>query len=113
MTRGERGAVTPFALSGLLLLAVLCAVLAMVGGALVARRQVHSAADLAALAGATAIQHGRDGCQTATLTAQSNGAELESCETAGGYVTVQASLETPTMFGQRLVVRAEARAGPR
>lgn len=112
MSRSERGAATLFALGGLLLLSMLAMLLAVVGGTLVTHRRAQSAADLAALAGAAAIQHGRDGCSSATRTAAGNGAELDSCEADGGYVTVRASIETPRMFGRRLVVRAEARAGP-
>ena len=112
MTRGERGAVIPFVASGIVLLAALCLALSMVGGVLVTRRELQSAADLAALAGAVAIQHGRDGCAEAGRVADRNDAFVESCSADGQYLTLHVSRRTPVMLGRHWEVLAVARAGP-
>ena len=61
------------------------------------------AADLAAVAGATAMYHGVDACTTASRTAQLNGARVVSCEVTAGDVVVAAT---------RRRAEAAARAGP-
>lgn len=111
--RQARGAVTPLAVAGIVLCAIVALLAAAVGGVLVARRQAQSAADLAALAGATAVQHGRDGCAAAVLSAGLNTATLTGCLVEGQVVTVRVSRATPRMWGRELTVQAEGRAGPR
>lgn len=61
------------------------------------------AADLAAVAGATAMYQGADACATARRTAQLNGARVASCEVVAGDVVVAAT---------RRRAEAAARAGP-
>ena len=61
------------------------------------------AADLAAVAAATAYYAGADTCAIARTTASLNGANLRSCEPAEGDVTVEVS---------RGRARSQARAGP-
>lgn len=61
------------------------------------------AADLAAVAGASALYRGADACATAQRTADLNGARLASCEVVGGDVIVEAT---------RRRAEAAARAGP-
>ena len=61
------------------------------------------AADLAAVAGATAIYHGADACASADRTADLNGARVVSCEVTAGDVVVAAT---------RRRAEAAARAGP-
>ena len=61
------------------------------------------AADLAAVAGATAMYRGGDACATADRTAQLNGARVVSCEVTAGDVVVAAT---------RRRAEAAARAGP-
>ena len=111
MTRGERGSgsVLVVAMTGLLVLVtvgVVCAV-AVVG----VHRRAQSAADLAALAGAVALQDGRDACASAEVIARANGTELGSCRVAGWTVSIAvvAAARLP-VGGLRLPARA--RAGP-
>ncbi len=113
MSRDDRGAVTPFVASGLVLTVVVALLVAVVGGALLTQRRAQSAADLAALAAATAVQHGRHACLAAASSADRNGADLVDCEVVGDAVTVLVARVAPRMFGRELVVRARARAGPR
>ena len=61
------------------------------------------AADLAAVAGATAYYAGADTCAAAARTAELNGAQLHGCEVNGGDVIVGAA---------RGKASAHARAGP-
>ena len=61
------------------------------------------AADLAAVAGATAMYRGADACAHADRTAQLNGARVVSCEVTAGDVVVAAT---------RRRAEAAARAGP-
>ena len=73
-------------------------------------RQVQAAADLAALAGATAIQSRQAPCAAAARVAARNGAELMHCMT-GGSVFVVVERRLPDVLGGR-AVQARARAGP-
>ena len=109
--RGERGSavwITPFV--GLLLVAAL--ILAFQGGVLVAQRRVQAAADLAALAGASALQRGDDGCATAGTIARRNGATLRRCDVSDQELVVTLSRAGPRTLGRAVEVRASARAGP-
>ena len=71
-------------------LAVIAAVLVVLGwlGLLVqaqaARGRAQTAADLAALAGASALRDSADGCVIAEQVLRRNGAEPEGCELLGG-----------------------------
>jgi secretion/DNA translocation related TadE-like protein len=85
---------------------------AVVGGAVVDHRRVASAADLAALAGAQALQDGRPGCATAGAVARRNGARLTGCTVTGPVLSLGAARTTRSVLGHRLVVRSTARAGP-
>lgn len=93
-------------------LVVVTVVITVVGGAVADRRRVASAVDLAALAGASAVQAGRDGCAAARALARRNGARMTSCSVHGQDVTVRGARSTPPVLGHRFTVRAEARAGP-
>lgn len=109
--RGERGTavwVIPF----VGLLAITALVLSFQGGVLVAQRRVQSAADLAALAGASALQRGDDACAAAGPIAARNGAALERCAVDGQELLVTLSLAGPRALGRSVDVRASARAGP-
>lgn len=99
----------------MLVLAVIAVALALaLGLGLVARAHVarvgaESAADLAALAAATALARGGDACATAREVAASNGAELARCDTEGtGAVQVEVT-RTVSALGR---ASAQARAGP-
>lgn len=111
----DRGAATvllvPFL--GILVLATL--LLAFQGGALVTQHRAQAAADLAALAGAVALQRGDDGCAAAGESAARNDARLARCDvtgTSGREVLVTVSRDGPELLGRSVIVEASARAGP-
>lgn len=81
-------------------------------GIIATHRVAQAAADLAALAGASAVQEGGDPCGQAARVADRNRATLLSCEVAGWNVTVVVSADTARLPGGVLDLRARARAGP-
>ncbi len=108
----ERGAATVLALA-------LAAVLMMVGlagawvGAAVARHRVaQSAADLAALAGAQAVQEGGSACAVAAEVARANRTRLSACSLRGEDVWVSVELAAPPLLGRSGTLTGRARAGP-
>lgn len=113
MRRGEGGWATPVvvALAGVLLTVTVAA--AVLGRLLVEHRQAAVAADLAALAGAVAVQHGHDGCAAAAESTHLNGAELISCTVEGERVRVETGVPARELWGRHVQVRATAHAGPR
>jgi secretion/DNA translocation related TadE-like protein len=108
----ERGSASVLVLTVFAALAVGTVLLAVVAGAVVAQRRAAAAADLAALAGAAALQRGADGCAAAAGVSRRNGAELLACRASGDVVQVTVGAELPVRFGRRLTVSAQARAGP-
>ncbi|MFC5729151.1 MULTISPECIES: Rv3654c family TadE-like protein [Nocardioides] len=113
-TPDERGAATVLAvaMSGALLL--VGAATGVVAAIFVAHRQAQAAADLAALAGATAVadHHGRDPCGQAADVAAANDAALSSCAVEGEDVVVEVVVVGPRWLGQDEDLTARARAGP-
>lgn len=108
----ERGSGTVLALGAVgALVAVLAAVL-LLGGVVAARHRAESAADLAALAGAVALQRGGDPCGEAARLGAANGATVR-CAVDGSDVVVEAGAPTPAA-ARALAARAvaRARAGP-
>lgn len=97
-------------------LAGLLAVVGVLAGGLVAivdtHRRSQSAADLAALAGATALAAGADACPAAGSIAGRNGAELVACRVIGRTVAVIVTVPAPGALGALPDPRARARAGP-
>jgi secretion/DNA translocation related TadE-like protein len=113
--REQRGAATVLVLPFVGVLALVTVVLAFQGGVLVTQRRVQAAADLAALAGAAALQRGQDGCAAASAVAGRNGARLSDCQVsgvAGRDVVVTAERDGPAVLGRSVTVEASARAGP-
>ena len=110
--RTERGAVTllTVAMAGVLLL--LGSALGVVAAMVAAHRAAQSAADLAALAGATAAQRGMDACAAAAVIARRNGAVLLACDAAAATVTVSVRVDGPHWLGQQADLEARSRAGP-
>ena len=111
-TRGERGLAAPaaVALAGLL---VLLTGLSVSGGRLLLDpRRAAVAADLAALAAATAVQHGEDACSEAARVARLNHAALVGCSVRGEVVAVEVEVSARVLLGHQVVLRASARAGP-
>lgn len=109
---GERGSATVHATFFIGLLTMVALVGAAVSALYVGQRRAASAADLAALAGASALQRGESGCAAAGSIAGVNGAELVGCNTTGDELTVEVTVAVPTLFRGTFGVRAEARAGP-
>jgi secretion/DNA translocation related TadE-like protein len=108
----ERGAATLLVGACLSLLLVLGAALGVVVATVLAHRVAQSAADLAALGGASAAGRGADGCAAARELAVDNGARLVSCRVEGRDVVVSVSVAAPRWLGQSGDLGATARAGP-
>ena len=119
MTTGsDRGAGTVLVVALVAVAGVLAATLALVGQGLLAGARARSAADLAALAGATVIavpagltvtdpRAGDLACTAAADAAGRNGAAVTGCEVSGAVVTVTVGVRGP---GGEIL--ATARAGP-
>ena len=111
--RDERGSATAWAVPFIGVLALLTVMLAGVGGALVTVRRVQSAADLSALAGATALAAGGAACAEVARVAARNDTSLDSCAVLeGGDVQVVVSTSVRLPWPEPLHVRGRARAGP-
>jgi secretion/DNA translocation related TadE-like protein len=87
-------------------------VLAVGEAMVVAHRRAQSAADLAALAGAEAVQQRRDACGAAARVAAANGAVLTSCSVEVRDVVVTARVTGPRWLGAHGDFAGQARAGP-
>ena len=110
--RDEGGAATVLVLAMAGTLMFVLVGLSAAAGLVTAQRRAQAAADLAALAGATAVPRGADGCAEAARISTANGAALDACSTVAHEVWVQVSLPGPQWPGRRVRVSAEARAGP-
>lgn len=108
--RDERGSGTVMSLGLILLGLALTLGLAQVGVAAVGSTAAHQASDLAAIAGATAVLTGGDGCVTAGEYATKNGSHLESCSVSGWMVTVRVA--KPLKIGLVPEAQSTSRAGP-
>ena len=80
-------------------------------GVVAGHRRAQSAADLAALAGAGALQDGGDPCHQASAIARRNGATLRGCEVDGWNVAVRVAA-TVRLPGSPMELEARGRAGP-
>ncbi len=111
--KGERGAATSAAVVVLAVLLLLTSALVAGAGVLVSQRRAAAVADLAALAGAVAVQRGDDPCAaTEELVARSRAA-LAHCAVVGEDVRVVVRVELGDVAGLPLRVSARGRAGPR
>jgi secretion/DNA translocation related TadE-like protein len=108
----ERGAATVLVVALLGLLLFVGAALGVVGALVQAHRVAQSAADLAALAAASALARGEDPCSAAASVAAANGAEAVRCAPDGLEVRVGVRVTGPRWLGQAADLDAEARAGP-
>ena len=110
----ERGSGTVIVLG---IIAVLLAMAVCAGGLIQAQAaagKARSAADLAALGGATALSSvvaPGEPCETAGRVARANGAEATECTVVGEDVVVEVSVRTRVLGVVREAVSA-ARAGP-
>lgn len=109
---GDRGAATVLVVACLALLLLVGAALGVVAAMVRDHRVAQSAADLAALAAAAALQRGEPPCPAAEVVAAANGAALGSCRPAGSEVTVTTVVTGPRWLGQTGDLTAQARAGP-
>ena len=114
-TRGDRGGATVLvvAMAGVLLFVMVG--LAAAGGLVTAQRRAQAAADLAALAGASALADiGRpeDPCAAADRVAGRNAAVLDVCAPDGRAIRITVSVAGPDVPWKEVRVSAEARAGP-
>jgi secretion/DNA translocation related TadE-like protein len=98
------------ALLGMLLL--LTAAFGVAQAMVAAHRRAQAAADLAALAGAQALQQAHDACTAASVIATANGAVLDRCAVAARDVVVTARVRGPHWLGAHGDLSAQARAGP-
>jgi secretion/DNA translocation related TadE-like protein len=87
-------------------LGVLAAGWLTVTRAALVRQRAETAADLAVLAAAAAVQRGQPGCDLAGEVAARNGGRLVSCGVAGDTVAVRVQV------GASITATAQARAGP-
>ena len=108
----ESGSATVVGIAMLGLVLTVALACAGVGALFVAHRQAQAAADLGALAGATAIQRGQPACPEAARIALRNRAALTGCTVRGELVTVRVSVATMPLLGRVRHTEASARAGP-
>lgn len=109
--RSQRGVATPLVVVLTAVLMVVTFTITGMGRLLVDQRKVAAAADLAALAGAVAVQHQRPGCEEARSVAARNGATLRTCTVDGETIRVEA-VRPSTLLRHEVRLRATARAGP-
>ncbi|GGF49588.1 hypothetical protein GCM10011519_24400 [Marmoricola endophyticus] len=110
--RGERGAASVLTVALVALLAVVALTAAGMTALVAGHRRAQAAADLAALAGASALQDAADGCMAAARVATSNGARLVSCTVRGQEVVVAVEVRSGAIGGRRWTLPGQARAGP-
>lgn len=110
--RRDRGSATVLVVGTVGVLVTVAVLVAALGGVVADQRRVESAADLAALAAAGAVQAGEDACAAARSSAGRNGGRLGSCAVAGEVVTVRVHRRTRPILGRRFELTSRARAGP-
>lgn len=110
--RDDSGAATVLVLAMAGVLMFVLVGLSAVSGLVTAQRRAQAAADLAALAGASAAARGVDGCVAAGRVSAANGATLEACSAVFRELRVQVAVAGPQWSGRETRVWAEARAGP-
>ncbi len=111
----ERGSGTVLAVAAIGVLLVMTTAGLQLGAAATAAHRARTAADLAALAGASALQAGQaDACARAAVVAQRNGAQVIDCTLgANEALSVKVATEVATHWpGVPDRALASARAGP-
>ena len=103
-------AVLATALVGVLVIVTM--LVTVVAGAVTDQRRLEAAADLGALAGASAAQRGDDACAAAGSVTDRNGAHVPACSVSGDIVTLRVGRVTRGVLGMRLTLAATARGGP-
>lgn len=110
--QAEDGSATILVLAATALLMFVGLALSGVTAIVLTHRSAQAAADLAALAAASATAVGLDPCAAADRSAQLNAASLTSCHQVGGVATVAVRVSGPRLLDRDYDVTAEARAGP-
>ena len=108
----QRGSATVLVVGLTGVLVTVTLLVAVIGGVIADQRRVEAAADLAALAGAGAVQAGADGCTAARRVAGRNGGILRRCAVDGDVVTVEVGRDSRVVLGRGLSLVGQARAGP-
>ena len=109
--RGEQGAGTVLAVAMIGLVVTVTVGTSGAVGVVAGHRRAQSAADLSALAGATALQGGGDACHRARVIAGRNGTDLQRCQVDGFEVVVVVA-RSVRLPGLPMELKARARAGP-
>ncbi|MGY2877166.1 secretion/DNA translocation related TadE-like protein [Marmoricola sp. URHA0025 HA25] len=109
--RDDRGAAVVIAVGLVAVLVFVAAVSVGTVAIVLAHRRAQSAADLASLAAAAALQRGAEPCAAAALIAGRQRAAVTTCLVQGPTVLVATSVALPPLLGGR-VLEARARAGP-
>ena len=109
--RDDAGAGTVLAVAMVGLLVTVTVATSGAVGLVAGHRRAQAAADLAALAGAAALQDGGDACRRAGTVAERNGASLRRCRVEDWSVAlvVASSVRLP---GGSIDLRARSHAGP-
>lgn len=107
----ERGLATVAAIGLLGVLVIVTTLCVGVTALVLAHRRAQVAADLAALAGASALQRGADPCAAASTIADRQDAHLTGCLVDGADVVVQTGVRVVAALGE-VELPARARAGP-
>lgn len=117
--RNDQGAGAVLVLVMVAVIAVVALAGVSIGALLSGQRRAASAADLAALSAARALQTGgvtaaagADACVVARRISEANGAELSSCRTLGEDVVLEVQVEVRAGFGTTWRVPGRAKAGP-
>jgi secretion/DNA translocation related TadE-like protein len=109
---GDRGSAAVFATVLIGPLLAVSVFVGALGGVVADQRRAASAADLAALAAAGALQSGADACAAAASIADRNGGRLGNCRVSGDVAAVEVARDARVLLGRHVRVTAEARAGP-
>jgi secretion/DNA translocation related TadE-like protein len=115
--RTEQGSASVLMIGLMGIIVALSSAALMIAGYATGYHRARAAADLSALSGAAAFQHGDDACAQARQTARQNGAQVDRCDVVGDaidfVVTVRVSVAARTRVPQLpRTVAAEAHAGP-
>jgi len=107
----DRGSATVFVVIALTMILFATLVIATIGGLVVGHRRAQAAADLSALAAASALGTAEDPCAAADAVAAANGASVESCGSGQSAVTIVVSVAGTALSLGGVRLHAEARAG--
>lgn len=109
---GEHGSGTVLVLVLMMLLVFSAGGSALIAAAIGVRHQAETAADLAALSGASALVRGLAACPAASRVARVNGATLVRCHVTGELVEISVVVPPRGPLARLPPARAAARAGP-